>query len=185
MNIKLVLIGASASGKTSILYRIQHETFIETTTTLSISVVRKEIEYNSQKVYLQMWDTAGQERFDCITPTYYRSCQAIGITCSVDSYESLQKAHYWYNQIKQYADANVKLYLIVNKIDLVDNVQLTDAAVQGFAASHELLIFKTSALTGDGVNEFVEQVLYDCTKDENVGIEKSISLEQVKRGKCC
>ena len=85
-NVKLILVGAQYTGKTSIIQRYVHNEFVFTSTTLAFAYEKKTVRVSNtrQEVNLQLWDTAGQERFDAITPTYYRSCGAVALVCSLD-----------------------------------------------------------------------------------------------------
>ncbi|CAL5987772.1 Rab1a [Hexamita inflata] len=114
MNIKLAMVGQSGCGKSSILYRIQSNTFVEAIPKQSLELMQKKMQFNDSFVNLQLIDTVGQEQFNSISPQFYRNLNAIGITCN--SVQSLEKANYWYAQSKQYNQA-AKIYLILSKSD--------------------------------------------------------------------
>lgn len=157
-NVKLILVGAQSTGKTSIIQRYVRDKFVPTSATLAFAYEKKTVRVSNtqQEVNLQLWDTAGQERFDAITPTYYRSCGAVALVCSLDQGDSLQKAGYWLNQVEQNADIGTKVYLVVNKCDLQDDeTALNRALVDQFCQLHNLEQFNVSAKTGAGVSELM------------------------------
>ena len=78
LQIKLLMIGDSAVGKTSLLLRYANDTFSSTfITTIGIDFKIKTINLDGKRVKLQIWDTAGQEQFRTITRSYFRGAQGI------------------------------------------------------------------------------------------------------------
>ena len=132
---------------------------------MSAAFTRKVVENpDGTRTCLQLWDTAGQEQYDAITPTYYRSANAVALVCAVDQPDSLMKAQYWLGQIRRYADARVRVYLLVNKTDLTG--ELPRRALDDFAQLNGLRVFEMSAKTGAGVASFVAEALQDCEPAE-------------------
>ncbi|KAG8931413.1 hypothetical protein FRC01_001360 [Tulasnella sp. 417] len=80
LNIKLLLIGNSSVGKSSLLLRFADETFLtedESSATIGVDFRVSKMEVGGRRVKLSIWDTAGQERFRTITSSYYRGAQGI------------------------------------------------------------------------------------------------------------
>jgi len=70
---KVLLIGESAVGKTSLLQRFAKNDFpLNHLPTIAIDFKVKSIELNGQIVKLQLWDTAGQERFNTLTSSFFK-----------------------------------------------------------------------------------------------------------------
>lgn len=70
---KVVIVGASGSGKTSILERFQHGRFNPNpAVTTGVFFATKRVEVNGRVMDAQLWDTAGQERFRAISTQFYR-----------------------------------------------------------------------------------------------------------------
>lgn len=78
-NVKVLLIGDSGVGKSSLMMRLTADRFDEDIgTTIGIDFKVKQVELeDGRKVSLQLWDTAGQERFRTLTSSYYRGAQAV------------------------------------------------------------------------------------------------------------
>lgn len=71
---KVVLLGATAVGKTSIFNRMLNDEYIEDNITTMAAVFRPKIidftqEYKA-KLKINLWDTAGQEKFQALTKQY-------------------------------------------------------------------------------------------------------------------
>ena len=65
---KLLIIGDSGVGKSSLLVRFADNQFSGNyITTIGVDFKIRTIELNGERVKLQIWDTAGQERFRTIT----------------------------------------------------------------------------------------------------------------------
>ena len=70
---KLILIGDSNTGKTSLINRYVHNTFDKKhMCTIGVDFMMKRLIVNNQPIKLQIWDTAGMERYKQITSSYYR-----------------------------------------------------------------------------------------------------------------
>lgn len=72
---KVVLIGESNTGKTSMLLRFSENTFSENyLCTIGVDFKTRTLRVDqNQNVKVQVWDTAGQERFRSISHAYYRN----------------------------------------------------------------------------------------------------------------
>ncbi|EUC61613.1 Ras-related protein Rab-18, putative [Rhizoctonia solani AG-3 Rhs1AP] len=78
LNAKILLIGNSSVGKSSILLRFSDETWLsedESSATIGVDFRVSKMDVRGKKVKLSIWDTAGQERFRTITSSYYRGAQ--------------------------------------------------------------------------------------------------------------
>ena len=65
---KIVVAGAAAAGKTTLVYRISDDEFMcDLPTTINSSYQEKVLDYKNQKVSLFIWDTAGQEKYHSIS----------------------------------------------------------------------------------------------------------------------
>ena len=91
---KIVLVGSSGSGKTSLLLRFADNIFNEQVTcTLNVDQRTKQIKVDARVIKLQIWDTAGQERFFSLSKAYLRGaqgCIAVYDITRRDSFEQLE-----------------------------------------------------------------------------------------------
>lgn len=89
---KIILVGNSGSGKTSLLLRFADNIFNEQVTcTLNVDQRTKQIKVDSRVVKLQIWDTAGQERFFSLSKAYLRGAQGCIAVYDVTKRESFLK----------------------------------------------------------------------------------------------
>jgi len=155
---KLLIIGDSGVGKSSLLLRFADNTFSGSyITTIGVDFKIRTIDVNGEQVKLQIWDTAGQERFRTITSTYYRGTHGVIVVYDVQSAESFVNVKRWLHEIEQNCDS-VNRILVGNKDDSPDKkvVETTDA--QNFADQIKVTLFETSAKDNKNVEEMFAEI---------------------------
>jgi len=123
--LKLLIIGESGVGKSSLLLRFTDDAFdAEQAATIGVDFKVKTITINGDKVKLAIWDTAGQERFRTLTPSYYRGGQGAILVYDVTNRESFQKIDNWLNELETYATNHDLIKMLVgNKVGAFCNHQ--------------------------------------------------------------
>ncbi|MHA1378032.1 MAG: Rab family GTPase [Candidatus Helarchaeota archaeon] len=153
--LKMVVVGDPAVGKTSIIRRFADDKFEEDYKhTIGADFNVKVIEFPESKknAVLTVWDIGGHERFEIIRRYYYEGSHAGLIVFSLTNEESFKSVTNWYNDLRTYLK-DIPMILIANKADL-ENPVISDDQIE--AKIKELDIkkyFKTSAKTGDNVNQ--------------------------------
>ncbi|XP_022275957.1 ras-related protein Rab-26 isoform X6 [Canis lupus baileyi] len=114
-----MLVGDSGVGKTCLLVRFKDGAFLAGTfiSTVGIDFRNKVLDVDGVKVKLQIWDTAGQERFRSVTHAYYRDAHALLLLYDVTNKASFDNIQAWLTEIQEYAQHNVVLMLLGNKVD--------------------------------------------------------------------
>lgn len=98
---KLVIVGATDVGKTSITMRYCHGSLTTpTSATIGASFLQKRVIVPSRygkprKITLQIWDTAGQERFRSMAPMYYRNAKAAILVFDLQHESTFEKIIEW------------------------------------------------------------------------------------------
>lgn len=119
--VKLLLLGDSGVGKTSLLNRYAEDKFSPSLlSTAGVDYKTQLLEVGGQTVKCQIWDTAGQQRFHVITQAYYRGAHGIVLVydASDPSEESFHNVRYWMDNIAKHASGGVAKMLLGNKIDV-------------------------------------------------------------------
>lgn len=154
LQIKLLMIGDSAVGKTSLLLRYANDTFSSTfITTIGIDFKIKTIDLDGKRVKLQIWDTAGQEQFRTITRSYFRGAQGIVLVYDITDRGTFNSVRSWMSQIADHADAQVNRVLIGNKCDHEAARQVSTEEGSRLADEYGVKFFETSAKNDINVNE--------------------------------
>ncbi|EGW04451.1 Ras-related protein Rab-26 [Cricetulus griseus] len=117
--IKVMLVGDSGVGKTCLLVRFKDGAFLAGTfiSTVGIDFRNKVLDVDGMKVKLQIWDTAGQERFRSVTHAYYRDAHALLLLYDITNKDSFDNIQAWLTEIQEYAQQDVVLMLLGNKVD--------------------------------------------------------------------
>lgn len=123
---KILLIGNSAVGKSSLLMRfaddIFHETFLPT---IGVDFKIRTIEHEGSKIKLQMWDTAGQEKFKTITSAYYKGAQGILLVFDLCDKKSFGDIKTWLSEVDRFSTNESVKILVGNKSDLISDRQVS------------------------------------------------------------
>lgn len=158
--IKIILVGNSASGKTSLLLQYNDETVPETLcSTISVDFNVKTIEIDKKQYKLQIWDTTGQERFSSITDNFYRSLDGVILTFDVHTRASFEGLSKWLNKTREHAP-NVPILLVGCQSDKPDTLDsITDFEANQFAQQNKLLGYvETSAKNNINVDDAFMQL---------------------------
>ena len=144
---RLLLLGDSAVGKTSLLHRVMDDTFTPNfISTVGIDFRDRTMTVRGVAVKLRIWDTAGQERFRTITSQFYRGSQGILLCYDITNVESFRNVNRWLQQIRKNADVNMQIALVGNKKDRVGERRVSTEEGRAMATKYELKhFFETSA----------------------------------------
>ncbi|VDD78563.1 unnamed protein product [Mesocestoides corti] len=146
---KLLLIGDSGVGKTSLLFQFTEQQFNATfIATIGIDFKIRTIDVDGKKIKLQIWDTAGQERFRTITTAYYRGAMGIMLVYDITQAQSFRNIKQWLSNIDDHANSDVERMLLGNKCDMVSQRQVSK---EEFATNHNIGFLETSAKEGENV----------------------------------
>ncbi|KAJ1983616.1 GTP-binding protein of the rab/ypt [Dimargaris verticillata] len=171
-NFKLVLLGESAVGKSSLVMRFvkdQFDDFRESTIGAAFFTQSVPVDDNTT-VKFEIWDTAGQERYKSLAPMYYRNAQCAVVVYDITQAASFEKAKNWVKELQRQADPDIVIALVGNKNDLASRRAVTTDESQAYANEAHLLFQEASAKTGANVNELFKS------------IAKKMPLESQKQG---
>merc|ERR1711977_421464 len=141
-NIKLLLIGDSAVGKTSLLSRYAEDVWTpEFVSTIGIDFKTRKMQIEGQSVKIQIWDTAGQERFRTITQAYYRGAMGIFVCFDLCDDISFTNINSWMKNIQQHANTEVVKVLLGNKCDMKNKRADSTESGESLAADYGIEFF--------------------------------------------
>ena len=159
LNCRVIVIGDTRVGKTSLMNRLVFDTFDEDqaiTVGASHQMLLKDVD--GQKLQVQIWDTAGQERFKSLGPIYFRKsagCIAVYDQTNSDSFTNLEE---WIKSFTEVAGSNTVIGIAANKADLEEEKEVSFVEAQRWADHNNYLIEETSAKEGSGINELFQKL---------------------------
>ena len=115
--IKVVLIGNCNCGKTSIISRIDKNTFtneyISTEGITDHSTELTYVEFNNTTLRMELWDTAGQEKYRSLTNIIYKDADATILVYDITNNESFTALkEYWLGEVKENCPNNISMLYI-------------------------------------------------------------------------
>ena len=191
---KVVLLGETMTGKTSLISRLVDNTFnYNEQTTFVASNKSKEIEYpefNNITLKLQIWDTAGQEKFRSINKIFYKEAAVAILVYDITNERSFEQLKsYWYQEVKQKGEKNVVFAVAGNKCDLFSEEKINEKQGREFATEIGAVFFQTSPLSNINVNELFREVgkvyLQKNGLDKNEEFIKLNGKGKKKKDGCC
>jgi small GTP-binding protein len=172
---KVVLVGESGVGKTSIITKFIDETFQEDqqSTTGGTFSTKSVICDGGKILKFEIWDTAGQERYRALTKMFYKDANAAIMVYDItrkDSFEELK--NYWSEQIKESSPEGIILVIAANKSDLFEHEAIDESIAREFAQQIGAFYIATSAKNSDGINNLFEEIAKKYTGSSTITIKK-------------
>lgn len=193
-SIKIVLVGESGVGKTSIIERYIYESFDNSTeSTLAAGFSRKELKFPELNISLSLdlWDTAGQEIYRAIAKTYYKNAAIAILVYDITRKDSFDEmCNYWYKQIKESGEKDVIFGIAGNKCDMFVEQKISEKEGKEFADKIGAVFSLCSAKGSIGINDlflgvtkkYIEKVGVENIKNESKG--EKLTRKVVKKKSC-
>lgn len=180
ISIKVVLLGDSGVGKTSIVTKYVTGCMPDVAIpTVGAAFVTKDVNIDNHSYQLLIWDTAGQELYRGLSPMYYRSASIAIIVYDVTNLTSFKSVEYWVNELRENAEQDIIIMICGNKID-IEKRQVECDYAQSQANGYHTLYAETSASNGSGVERLFQLVINEVIKKESAS--QDITSKKVQVG---
>ena len=177
---KILLLGDSEVGKSCFLMRYSDNVFVENyITTIGLDYKLKSVKLDSGKtIKVQLWDTAGQDKYRTIAKNYFKGSHGILLLYDVTKQSSFQNIRDWIQDIREEVSQKAIIFLIGNKIDLVDKRKISKEKGIELAEEYKLPFFEASAKSGENVDE-VFKALYKNISEVYGDLEKEMGTKLI------
>jgi small GTP-binding protein len=189
---KVVMLGESGTGKTSLLEKLISGIFSAIVSpTVGAAYVKTTIQMPGRSVTMNIWDTAGQEKFQSLIPLYIRNAHGLVFVFDVSSDPHLQGLATVYSCVDDQITADMQLVLCANKIDLVPQSDLHLEVAEAWGRNHGMEMVQTSAFTGYGVLEMFTKIAEkiaaqgETRRVRGDDLVNDICRGEVEQKKCC
>lgn len=156
--IRLLMIGDSSVGKTSLVIRYDEDTFsTKYMTTIGVDYRDKHMDIDGRPVKLQIWDTAGQERFRSLTANFFGKADGFVVCFDVGNRTSFTHVQNWVRDVQQHKRGEVDVALAGCKCDIDSKMrEVSYVEAQKLADDFGVPYFECSAKTNANVSKTFE-----------------------------
>lgn len=193
--VKLIVVGDSGVGKSSLLHRFSDNVFSDQyNDTIGVDFKIKTITVDGKIVKVHVWDTAGQERFRIIVSLYYRGADGVMYVYDVTSSKTLHRISSFDDDVKKHTSVKLPNLLVGNKIESHRRVVTREAAEDVCRKYGIDGYIETSAKTGECVNDAYKQLVRNIINRRTKPVITSETKPQMKivldnqineKSKCC
>ena len=191
--IKIILVGDTAVGKTTIIKQYISKMFCETTlSTIGSEYNIKEIEINNEKINLQIWDTPGQVRLRTMTKNFIQNSDIAIMVCDITKKDSFDNLNEWFNTFNNIIDVNnIIIGIAANKSDLFEKEEVDLKEIVDYGKTINAKVFSTSAKEFSSIDDMIldlSQDYYDKFMKNNLKKNYGKKLSQKNNqssSNCC
>jgi len=164
-DVKIVLLGDSAVGKTKLVERyLLKEYNPVNNSTYALTLYEHRENLSGREILVSIWDTAGQERFESIHPSFFYRANAAILVFDATRKETYQHLEEWHSQLIAQR-GQIPVIVVVNKIDLAPQMGKQQFK---WPAEHNYPVHFTSAAKGQNVvRAFQEAIKLAWTQKNN------------------
>jgi small GTP-binding protein len=185
---KYIIIGDSRIGKSSLGLKYSKNIFhYETTSTIGLDLLLKNVEINGKKLKIQIWDTAGQERFLSLVQSTYKNTKCVIYCFDITNISSFNNLNYWINNSSSYLDEDCIKCIVGTKKDLENNREVNYIDALNFAAKNNMIYYEISSKNNEGINDLFNNLNNEVIKKFKNKHNPEINLQYYNKKKsiCC
>ena len=172
MDLKIVVLGASSVGKTSILYRYCNGIFQNgTLPTIGAGFFTHMVQIDNCNITLILWDTAGEEKFKSVAPSLRHGANALILVYDTTKRDTFDEMSIYYDMFMDNVETDLSsdlpILVLGNKIDLPEDTTIDDHLVKSWCEACKIpLQFRCSALNGQNIESSITELVKFVIKQE-------------------
>ena len=188
IQIKIMILGSSAVGKTSFILKYTEDTFQEVhLSTIGIDSKDKHITLDGKKYKLSIFDTTGQERYKSLAFSLIKNTDGIILIYDVTDESTFKAVPDWIQSAREKKGENYPMILLGNKIDLEDERKIKTEDGKKLAEKYGLDFFEISNKTNVNIENsiltLVNKILVNFEQSGKKDINKLVSTKTFKKRK--
>lgn len=149
---KICMVGAFATGKTSLVSRFVNSIFSDKyQTTVGVKIDKKTVNLGDKELNLILWDLYGEDEFQKVRMSYLRGSSGYLLVVDATRHNTLEKALNLQKRVEE-TIGQVPFILVINKSDLADEWEISNSEIDDLRQKRWTVI-KTSAKSGLGVEK--------------------------------
>ena len=184
-SIKIILLGNTQVGKTSIIDKFEKNIFLNTTmSTIGSNFIIKFLNINGENVKIELWDTAGQEKFRALSKLFVKNSKIVILVYDITSQESFIGLNFWHEFLINELDQNIVLGLVGNKADLYEKEEVSQKegkeCAEKWGANFTLLSAKEDK---EGIDNYIIGLVKKYLEKKNELEEEKNNNIKIKKHK--
>ena len=193
--IKVILVGHTGTGKTSLINTAMGQKFVPGTqiSSMNCSFVELTKVIEDTEYTINLWDTRGQEKYRSLTKVFFKNSDIVIVVFDITSKASFDDLDYWFKEIENELGNEPIKGLAANKADLYLEQAVDDDTIKEYAQKKDVIYKYTTATTPNNFSELLIQLLTEYLEKnsknktkKNIGKKLEKNNEPVvKKKKCC
>jgi small GTP-binding protein len=169
--IKVILVGESGTGKTSLINSAQGKQFIEGNqiSSMTCSFIKVKITISGEKYLINLWDTIGQEQFRSLTKIFLNNAKIVIFVFDITDNDSFEALDFWYETIENELGKEPIKGIAANKQDLFEEQKVDDDLIEEYAKKKGIKFVYTTATNPMSFNGLLEDLLKEYLEKSGIG----------------
>ena len=183
---KVMVLGEHAVGKTNLTLRYSKNQFDSSKkATIGVDICDVVFEFAGKKKTIQLWDTAGQERFRSQSLQGLKGASSVILVFDLTRRSTFEAIETFLKAVRATCDSKIPILVVGNKMDLIEEREVSAEQIEIFASENNLKVFELSALEdSEGkVKKVFDEFFIDMitNEEENEKISESQIMEGMRR----
>ena len=159
--IKVILVGESGTGKTSLINSAQGKQFIEGNqiSSMTCSFIKLNLNIFGNDYIINLWDTIGQEQFRSLTKIFLQNAKIVIFVFDITDNETFEALDFWYETIENELGKDPIKGIAANKQDLFEEQKVDEDKIEDYAKKKGIKFEYTTATNPTSFNSLLDYLL--------------------------